>query len=43
VNLTLVINEEGKITCINEFYNKQWDMGRAEAEYQVIKGPSLKS
>ena len=38
----LEINQDGKITRLDEFYNKRWDDGRSERDYNVITGASMK-
>lgn len=42
VCMVMEINTEGKIKRIDEYYNKQWDDGVREGEYNVLKGASLK-
>jgi len=42
VCMIIQIDDLGKITRIDEYYNKQWDEGVREEEYLVLKGASLK-
>lgn len=42
VMFLLDINDQGKIMKIGEFYNKQWDDNRSEADYSIIRGASLR-
>ena len=40
--MVMEIDEQGKVKRIDEYYNKRWDDGVREAEYNVLKGASLK-
>jgi len=42
VCFVMAIDEEGKITRIDEYYNRRWDEGVAEEEYMVMRGASNK-
>lgn len=42
VCMVMEIDEEGKISRIDEYYTKRWDDGIGEEEYVVMKGESLK-
>ncbi|KIW43863.1 uncharacterized protein PV06_04922 [Exophiala oligosperma] len=43
VCMIVEIDEDGLVTKIDEYYNRQWDDGVAQKDYVVIKGASLKS
>ena len=36
------VNEEGKTTRVDDYYNKVWEDGIPQAEYVVMKGASIK-
>jgi hypothetical protein len=40
--MVIEIDEAGKISRIDEYYNKRWDDGVLESDYAVVKGASLK-
>jgi len=42
VCMVLKIDNDGLITRIDEYYNKAWDEGVPESEYNVVRGASLK-
>jgi hypothetical protein len=41
--MLIQIDERGRITRIDEYYNKQWDDGIREEQYVVLKSASLKA
>ena len=42
VCMVLKIDDGGLITRIDEYYNRAWDEGVQESEYNVVRGASLK-
>jgi len=36
------IDEQGRITKMDEYYNRRWDDGIQQEKYAVLKGASLK-
>lgn len=43
VCMVLQIDESGKFTRIDEYYNKHWEDGVHEQEYLVMKGASMQA
>lgn len=39
--MVMVIDAQGKIKRIDEYYNKRWDDGIRERDYTVVIGPSV--
>jgi ketosteroid isomerase-like protein len=42
VCMVIELDDDGKITRIDEYYNRRWDDGIEESEYAVMKGASTK-
>jgi ketosteroid isomerase-like protein len=43
VGMLMEVNEAGRITRINEYYNREWSDGIRQQQYTVMKGGSLKA
>ncbi len=43
VCMIIAVDDGGRITRIDEYYNKKWDDGIREEKYFVLKGAGLKA